>query len=689
MVTTLVSVVVVGMISICGMWYLRRNSVAMYEDLSVDVSTNSENTFIETVRNNTLELTKKKAELTDVNLSNLQNIVMMLAQNAEDIIQNPEYYNPRLIANNSAIQLMYAENLSISDIEADAALMSNLQGVLLAIIERTDNVTATYIGAERGYFIIADDGTGGDLSNYDPRERQWYIIARQEGRPIWTNLYEDAYGHGLMVTCAMPFYDENGDVAGVVGIDALLTDLDRLINEEKSWQSETSFLLDDQNKTIITGDIPEGAPWNDIWEFLSQNDEAFIRDIAQNIADSASGCDLVYFMDTRDERISMYTISYTTIETVGWRIITLIDYEEIFGPVETLLNNIDDMTGASLENFDTIILTLIGVFAVVCLITATLISLISRRFTHSLTKPILILQDSVADMAGGNLNHRINISTGDEIEDLGLSVNKMALDLKEYIANLQKVTAEKERIGAELSIATQIQADMLPSIFPPFPEREEFDIFAIMQPAKEVGGDFYDFFLIDDNHLGIVMADVSGKSIPAALFMVIAKTLINNRARNKENPQDVFINVNNQLREGNETAMFVTAWFGVLEISSGKMTYVNAGHNPPLLKRAGSSFEYLKTKRGFMLAGMENYLYTQQELHFGKGDMLYLYTDGVTEANNAAEELYGEERLKNTLNDLSGLPPAELLPRVKADIDLFACGAPQFDDITMLAISIL
>jgi len=253
---------------------------------------------------------------------------------------------------------------------------------------------------------------------------------------------------------------------------------------------------------------------------------------------------------------------------------------------------------------------------------------------------------------------------------------------------LAKVTADKERIATELNVATQIQASMLPCIFPAFPDRAEFDVYAAMLPAKEVGGDFYDFFLIGDTHLGVVVADVSGKGVPAALFMVIAKTLIKNHVQAGENPGDVFTNVNNQLCENNEADMFVTAWMGILEIESGKITYVNAGHNPPLIKKANGSFEYLKSHPGFVLAGMEDIIYHQNDIQLDAGDILFLYTDGVTEATNAQDELYGEGRLKNVLDQNAVLPLERLLPDIKADIDVFVNGAEQADDITMLALKI-
>lgn len=280
------------------------------------------------------------------------------------------------------------------------------------------------------------------------------------------------------------------------------------------------------------------------------------------------------------------------------------------------------------------------------------------------------------------------IPQGDEIGALAVSFRNMMGEIDDYMVNLAAVTADKERIATELNVATQIQASMLPCIFPAFPERTEFDIYATMMPAKEVGGDFYDFFLVDHDHLAVVMADVSGKGVPAALFMVIAKTLIKNQAQLGHSPAEVFTAVNTQLCENNEAGLFVTSWMGILDVKSGEFTYVNAGHNPPLLKRADGAFEYLRARPGFVLAGMEGIRYRQASLTLQPGDMLYLYTDGVTEATDANNELYGEERLLQCVNRCSSDDPQQLLPAVKADIDRFVGDAPQFDDITMLSLKI-
>ncbi len=248
-----------------------------------------------------------------------------------------------------------------------------------------------------------------------------------------------------------------------------------------------------------------------------------------------------------------------------------------------------------------------------------------------------------------------------------------------------KDSTEKQQIASELEVATHIQTSMLPCVFPAFPTRKEFDIYAKMTPAKEVGGDFYDFFLVDDNHLALVIADVSGKGVPAALFMVIAKTLIKDRAQEGTSPDEVFTKVNKLLCEANEEGLFVTAWLGVLEISSGHLDYVNAGHNPPLVRTFGREYEYLKSKRNFVLAGFEGTKYSLCSLELSNGDSLFLYTDGVTEATDSNKELYGDNRLQKVLNLNKDKKPEDIVKTVKKDVDEFVGEAPQFDDITMLS----
>lgn len=280
----------------------------------------------------------------------------------------------------------------------------------------------------------------------------------------------------------------------------------------------------------------------------------------------------------------------------------------------------------------------------------------------------------------------INSSNIREIGDLAQAVNKMEDDTVSYMENLTNITAEKERIGTELALATKIQADMLPNIFPAFPEREEIDIYASMTPAKEVGGDFYDFFLIDDDHLGMVMADVSGKGVPAALFMMMSKNLVSNYTLMGGGPAKVLERVNKTICKNNDNDMFVTVWLGILTISTGKVVAANAGHEYPIIKKADGQFEVFKDKHGFVIGGMDGVKYREYEFILEKEDILYLYTDGVPEATNADEEMFGLERLTEALNQNPEANLQELLTNVKASVDNFVGEAPQFDDLTMLAI---
>ena len=320
--------------------------------------------------------------------------------------------------------------------------------------------------------------------------------------------------------------------------------------------------------------------------------------------------------------------------------------------------------------------------------------LLSRRMRKTLVDPIndiaATAQDYVRDKRAGVkvTDHfsMLNIRTGDEIENLSLIMADMERDLSEYEENLTKAVKDRERIHTELSLAARIQAAMLPSSFPAFPDRRDFDIYASMAPAKEVGGDFYDFYLIDEEHLALAIADVSGKGIPAALFMAIAKSLMKNHAVAGMGPKELLEKLNRQICSNNPEEMFVTVWFGILDLRSGTLTAANAGHEYPLLRQPGGPFEVIKDRHGFVLGGMEEVRYQEYTLQLQPGARLFLYTDGVPEATNASQELFGMDRMTAALNEVCDGSPQEILSRVHRSVDLFVGSAPQFDDLTMLCL---
>lgn len=335
----------------------------------------------------------------------------------------------------------------------------------------------------------------------------------------------------------------------------------------------------------------------------------------------------------------------------------------------------------------TIAMYMLLVVAAIFTITMIALTVFYSSVEKNIIKPISMLTKSTGEMIDNLERDRevdIDIHTGDEIEELADAIKKMDGDLHDYIHELSAVTAEKERIGTELNIAKRIQEGMLPNIFPPFPERSEFDLYASMIPAKHVGGDFYDFFMVDDTHLALVIADVSGKGVPGALFMAISKVLIKTSVQAGRGPAETLKRVNNQLLEGNNTGLFVTVWLAVIDITTGKGVAANAGHMHPVLKRKGGEYELIKYRHSPAVATIEGIPFKEHEFELGPGDTLFVYTDGVTEATNTEEELFGEDRMIEALNANTDEGAAGMLPAVKEAIDVFVGDAPQFDDITML-----
>ena len=513
------------------------------------------------------------------------------------------------------------------------------------------------------YFAFFDPLIGGvrydpefESEDYDYHNRNWYkeITADLAGRytTAWTAPYIGARVRSLMTTVGAGIYDEKGRFLGMATVDWHIQSVVDRLSSIKPTENSFILLASHRHDYIISntgeegtgyvGSSPRGLPWYD----------------------------KLRFTDTEHVGVSRFTeggveyISFCRLFDNGWLFSVQIPSREIFAEIETRNYRFSLIIGLSF-----IFLLLLAFF------------LISRLVSHPLRK----LTSGVAELGRGNLDKRIEILSKDEIGMLAAAFNKMTVDLKASIERSARERAEKERIETELNVAAKIQSGMLPCIFPAFPDRSEFDIYANMQPAKEVGGDFYDFFLIDKGRLAVVMADVSGKGMPAALFMVIAKTLIKNNAQQGKSPKEVFETVNKLLCENNEACMFVTAFLGYLDIAGGVFTFVNAGHNPPLLRSDGR-FGWLKKKGGFVLAGMRDTLYRQDEIILNPGDDLFLYTDGVTEAVNGGQELFGGGRLLEAANKCHNLPPKEFIISIKREIDGFVRGAEQADDITMLVL---
>lgn len=490
---------------------------------------------------------------------------------------------------------------------------------------------------------------------YNYHNQKWYreIIEtiKKPYQVVWTEPYIDDVGsYCFMITAGTGIFDQNGELIGVSSVDWDIEEVVEKLTSIKPTPNSIILLCAPEKDYIISTTYR-----NKISPLLSPGAGSSLKKIPWNIDDYSFKLDGVKYLQ------------FSRVLDNNWLLAIQIPENEIYSDIENQNNRFSIL---------------------IALLAAAMICLAYFLVSKLINTPLKKLTSDVAQLALGNLDTRIEITSKDEIGLLADTFNKMTSDLKQSIDAYTREHTEKERIETELNIAAKIQSAMLPNVFPPFPDKTEFEIYASMHPAKEVGGDFYDFFLIDENNLAVVIADVSGKGVPAALFMAISKALINNHVCSGHSPSEVFETVNNTLCDNNDLGMFVTVFMGYYNLESGEFTYVNAGHNPPLLKTPGNNFEFIEAKPGYVLGFLKGSTYVEQRLTLVPGSTLFLYTDGVTEAMDSTLDLFSEKRLLEALINNDKDRPKELLSAIRSEIKDFTGEAEQTDDITMLALKV-
>lgn len=643
-----------------------------------------------------LNMSEGKADLADSIFLEFEKNVQLLANNAQKVYDEADKYPERDIplpdaANDGklSMQLLFSEKTDTENekIIHEVGLLGNLQDILVSVNENNDNMVSDYIASETGIMLQADYiaakkfDENGNIMPYEAATRPWYIGAKETGQPFYTNVSKDAHTSRTGIMCGVPIVS-NGKLMGVAGAGMYLDNVEDLVRSIELGETGDACILNADGKVVFStrkqGSLVAEVEGDDI----RNSGNPSLALMAGKAVSGEKGVDLLE-LDGES-----YYAAYAPMETINWTFVIILSKEEVDAPTKKLIDNINQLTDEAIVRTDTSIRNVYLILVAVIIITGLLVALVAIRLSNLIVNPIKRLTESVRAIKGDNLDFECAENTGDETEVLALSFKSLTERIKNYIDEVQTITAEKERIGAELNVATQIQADMLPCIFPAFPERTEFDIYASMTPAKEVGGDFYDFFLLDDDHLAMVMADVSGKGVPAALFMVISKTLIKDQAQMCRSPKTILEDVNNKLLESNAEGMFVTVWLGILEISTGNIVAANAGHEYPAIRTKDGQFELLKDKHGMMVGAMPGIPYKEYEMKLEKGGCLFLYTDGVPEATNADNVLFGTDRMIEALNIDPKAEPEQLLKNVKEKVDEFVGDAPQFDDLTMLAITL-
>ncbi|MBQ8093221.1 MAG: SpoIIE family protein phosphatase [Clostridia bacterium] len=643
------------------------------------------------------ESTQMQAYIANGFFADAQGVIRMLADYAGILFADSDSYSPRAVEfpdkakdGQITVQLLTEENADLSDPELSASLglIGNMSDMMAAIYQNA-NVDSCYIALPGGVMLLADDHSSskfdsdGNLIHIPIRERIWYTGAIEKGGLFFSDVTTDLFTGQISVMCSLPIYHD-GKLAAVIGADLFLNDMAAAVSA--TAKNGTFVCIINENGHVVFSPQTEGIfqvlPAETAPDLRSSQISALAGFVNSALHENTG----IHQVDLGDEGV--YYMTGSPVSTVNWAVIAVANKAAIDQPTVMLETQYDSIQagaqGAYAAGIENAKKTIVVLLLIVFVLGLTGALVLSKR----IVKPLEAITNRVGALGGNDLQFFMEDAyrTGDEIEVLADAFAKLSAKTLQYVNEVTRVTAEKERIGAELNMATEIQASQLPRLFPAFPQRSEFDIYASMTPAKEVGGDFYDFFMVDDDHIALVMADVSGKGVPAALFMMVSRVLIKSRIQNGETPGEALKNVNNQLCEGNDAGFFVTVWLAVLEISTGRGIAVNAGHEHPALRRANGLYELVTYRHSMAVATMEGLPFKEHEFQLMPGDSVFVYTDGVAEATNAENELFGTERMLAALNRVPDASPSETLQNVMEDINDFVAGAQQFDDITMLCL---
>ncbi len=656
----------------------------------------SETTMDAVVADSLTSKAEMAAMLADDLFVRLSSTVQILADNAENLLQTPELYSARPFALPDAsmegkisLQLVGETNRMPEDpaVLEKLSLLANLSDVMTALY-RNAGTSSVYIAVPEGYMLCVDDKADarideqGNVLTIPIRERPWYLGAAQSDSIFFTDVLKDTFTGEIGITCTIPIR-QDGRLIAVAAADLFLDQMEEAVSNSGDVVHYTCIInnqghvvFSPQNQGTLRARTAEEAV------DLRSSEQA---DLAAFVRDALNGVTGVRELDLDGDRVYL---AGAPVKTLGWAVVSVVDKAATERPTIMMQEQFDSTLNEAAtiynKNLDRSKQTIIVLILLILIMGLTAGDRLSRR----IVRPLEHMTNRVRSLGGKNLQFQMEeeYRTGDEIEVLAESFSALSAKTLQYVDQVKRVTAEKERIGAELTMANAIQRSQLPRLFPPFPNRHEFNLFATMKPAKEVGGDFYDFFMVDNDHVALVMADVSGKGVPAALFMMVTRMLIKSRLQSGESVAEALTNVNRQLCENNELGYFVTVWLAVLEISTGKGVAVNAGHEHPVLRRSDGKYELVLYRHSLAVAAMDGARFRQHEFQLCPGDSFFVYTDGVTEATNGEHELFGTDRMLEALNKEPDAEPDQLLKNVMDDIHRFMDGEDQFDDITMMCL---
>jgi phosphoserine phosphatase RsbU/P len=595
----------------------------------------------------------------------------MTYKNAEILTNNTVLKTEQIIAPITKIATNYKWIIENRNLSCDSIFE-----ITKKVVENNPEILGCAIAFEPNYFkekgkyfapySYRENGTIKSLqlgnAEYEYFIMDWYQIPVKTEKAYWTEPYYDTGGaNALMTTYSVPFFrTEKGikKLAGIFTIDLALDWFTNIISSVRILKTGYCSVIS-KNGSFITHPNKEWIMNQTIFSVAEELHNPELRQIGR---DMQQGKTAFVSSTLRGIKRKMY---YTTLPSSNWTLAVIFPVSEMYLPLQKI----------------TITLIILIAFGLI------LLTFIVTRIVSKQLAPLSLFSRSALEVAGGNFNNPLpEITTRDEMKDLHDSFAHMQKDLTKYIENLKSTTSAKEKIESELRIAREIQMGMIPKIFPPFPNLTEIDLYAMMEPAKEVGGDLYDFFLIDDKHLCFAIGDVSGKGVPASLFMAITRTLLRTVAPKQLSPSEIVKILNQSLSQGNDSSMFVTFFIGIINVETGHLKYANAGHNPPVIIHSDGTIEMFEITKNIPIGLFEDYEYEEKERTLAKNDRLFLYTDGITEAENWDQELYSEEKLLNCLSTVKNNEPIEIVMSVAKDVVIHVNDYLQSDDLTMMCI---
>ncbi len=567
---------------------------------------------------------------------------------------------------------------AISELSKESPDEDKLFKLTQELVERNDMIVGSilslpeyYLDGQQYFAAYSAKDSEGNVTtsqvgneDYDYTAMDWYLVPKLLREPYWSDPYFDAgAGNIRMCTYSRPLFDGNDRFIGVLTADLPIEWLSEMVNSIKPYKSSYNLMIGKDAAYIVHTD-PARILRETIFTATYNMTDTTVRHIGREMVVGHRGASVL----DNDDTTSM--VFYTPIPMSGWSVAMVCPHRDIYAGTNHMA------------------LLLIITLFIALLIIFLMVSLVIGR----MTKPLHSFSESARKIAEGDFNAPLpEIRSQDEMLMLKESFHHMQTSLTDYIEKLTETTSAKERIESELNIAREIQMSMIPKIFPPYPDRTDIDIYAFMQPAKEVGGDLYDFF-IDDNKLYFAVGDVSGKGVPASLFMAVTRSIFRSIATSAGNPASIISAMNNAMCDGNDANMFVTLFIGILDLGTLELVYSNAGHNPPVIMSLDGkvSFMDVGTCSGLPVGLFEDYTYENARIVLAADDKILLYTDGLTEAENKAAELYGEDRLLAVLSKegFASLSVRDLLESIHADVEGHVAGAAQSDDLTIMVMHV-